>query len=164
MPVKIKKEKMKPLNKKYRIAVIIGMVIAIAFAIFFSCLLAGMTAQHEAPAIVMFCVFCVYLADVLVNFVLGIRTYIKEDNTAVLLQSVMIFANIIFCLLNLKTFLMLLLVVLKKHDAVFKLLDGKTYLEYITTQYGNWVCLIIGVVISMILGVLAILELARNKK
>lgn len=164
MPITLKKEKMKPCNIRFRIAAIAGLGITVIFSVLFGIFVEKIAMGDKNSVIVIAVFFFLYLASCVVSMILGVKTYLREDNGAVLFQSVLLFAPIIFCIMNLKTALLMILVVFDKDSAAIKLLGDHSYFEYISTQYSSWICLMIGLVVTMVIGILAVVTLLKNKK
>ena len=164
MPIQLRKEKMKPWHIKFRILGIVMLFMSVLFSILFGMYVEKIALGVKTPVIVVCVVFCLYFISCVVTSVLGIMTYVKEDNLPVLVQGILTCAPVIFCLINAKTALLMILVVFNKDDFAVKILGDQNYYQYISTQYSHWVCLLIGLVVSMVIGVLSIVTFMKNKK
>ena len=79
-------------------------------------------------------------------------------------QSILVFASIVACVLNLRFGLIMLFSAYKLNSASSSLIGSQTYTEFISSQYTNWICIVVGTVITIVIGILGIIKLVKNKK
>ena len=162
MPIQLRKEKMKPWNIRFRKFAIVMLVFSVIFAISFGFLVEKIVAGYKQPVIIGAVTFFLYFISCIITAVIGIITYVREDNVSVLVQGIATCAPVIFNILNTKMVIIMLCSVFNKDNIVKKLLGEQNYYQFISTQYPYWVCILIGIVISMIIGVLAIVTFMKN--
>lgn len=164
MPIQLKKEKMKLNNVYFRFSAVLAMAMALIFAVVFGLNVKAMGEGVKKSVILTSVFFVLYFASIVFMVVRGILTYVREDNGAVLFQSIVGIFPIISCFMNLRTVIIMLLIEFNKDDAVMSLIGDKGYYHYISTQYSSWVCLLAGIVVTSVIGILAIVVLLKNKK
>ena len=165
MPKQIKKPKIKPVDKKFRIAAVAGMIMSLLFlAAIFSLIKVIVDTEGKLPTTVLFAAYILYFASCVATLVCGVRAYSKEDNFTDLFQSILVFASIVSCVLNLRFSLIMLFSAYKLNGASSTLIGSQTYTEFISSQYTNWICIVVGTVITIVVGILGIVKLAKNKK
>lgn len=163
MPKQIKKEIIKPYDKKYRISAVAGMGITTIFTVAVIVLMKKLVeTEGKLPAVLLFCAYVLYIISCSVSLFFGIKAYLKEDNTADLFQSFFEIYALIACTMNMR-FMFILLFSAFKLNAADSLLGSQTQSEFIKTQYVCWVCMAAAAAVTFILGILAVIKLAKNK-
>lgn len=163
MPIRIKKPEFKPYDKKYRIFTVTAMITAIVFAGALIGLMGTIVkSESKVASLALFAAYILYFAASVLAFAGGVRCYGKEDNLGVLAQSVFHLAVIIFCFMNLRFALILIFSALGADSAAEALRGAQTYTEFISTQYVNWVCLMAGVLCTIVVGIFGIVRLAKK--
>lgn len=165
MPIKIKKPQIKPCEVKYRKSAIGAMIMTLIFAAALICLMGTIVnTASKIAAVGLIVAYALYFASCTVSLVLGVNAYRKEDNFPVLCQSAFFLAAVVFCVMNLRFALMLIFSAFELENAAQTLAGSQSYSEFISTQYSNWVCIIIGLVLTVITGICGIVKLASAKK
>lgn len=164
MPKQIKKESMKPCDRKYRICAVAGMAVSVVFAPIAIILLKNLVeTEGKVAATLLFAAYWIYLISCVISLVFGVKAYTKEDNVADLFQGLFEVYAIIACFMNMRFMFVMLFSAFESHWAD-ALLGSLTESEFITSQFASWVCLAIAVVVTFVLGILAIVKLANNRK
>ena len=141
MPKQIKKEQIKKSELLYRKWSVAGLAAA---AVFMGCMAGLMsmivkTEGAKVPTIVLFAAFIIYTAVSVVCAVLGVKSYVKDDCGVCLFQGIVHIYSVIACVMNVR-------------------------IEFIQSQYASWICLAVATLFSVILGILAVVWLVKNKK
>ncbi len=165
MPIKIKKPQIKPCEIKYRKSAIGAMIMTMIFAAALIFLMGTIVNNaNKLAAVGLIAAYALYFAACVTSLVLGVNAYRKEDNFPVLCQCAFFLAAVIFCIMNLRFALMLIFSAFDLEDAAQALAGSQAYSEFITTQYSNWVCIIIGLILTVITGICGIVKLVSAKK
>lgn len=165
MPIKIKKPEVKSGEIKYRKSTVGTMIMTVIFAAALILLMRTIVnSANKAAAVGLIGAYVLYFAACIVSLVLGVNAYRKEDNFPVLCQSVFYLASSIFCIMNLRFSLMLIFSAFELENAAKALAGSQSYTEFISTQYSNWVCIIIGLVLTLIIGIFGIVKLVSSRK
>ena len=152
MPKQIKKEQI-----KWSVA---GLAAA---AVFMGCMAGLMsmivkTEGAKVPTIVLFAAFVIYTAVSVVCAVLGVKSYVKDDCGVCLFQGIVHIYSVIACVMNVRMAFIIL------QSGVDTLIGSQSQNEFIQSQYASWICLAIATLFSVVLGILAVVWLVKNKK
>lgn len=166
MPKQIKKEEMKSSDRAYRRWAVAGLISAAAFMGALAGLIGIITRTEgdKAPTTVLFALYAVYTAVSVISAVKGIMSYVREDVTACLFQGLLNTFSVIACAMNMRMAFIILLSAYHAEDTADKLIGSQTQTEFVQSQYASWICLSIAVLISIIIGILGIVKLAKNRK
>lgn len=166
MPITIKKPPFKPCDRTYRKWTAVSMIGAVLLTAALTVFVRTVIRNNDAGAVVtclteaaylMFLTSCVGAACT------GIKTYVKEDNGTVLLQSLVYVLTVIFCLLNFRFLLASTLSALGAKNAADKLIGSQSYADFIAGNYAYWVCLGIGIFAAFLLGIFGTSKLISNR-
>lgn len=164
MPKKIKKPAFLPCEKRYRISTIVTLGTSMLFSVLLGGLMNMLLKKESILAgIIIFAGYILFLAAGAVSLTLGVRCYIKEDNTAVLGQSAFFLAQVIICLMNLRFALVLLFSALNLDSAASALKGSASYTEFVQSQYTNWVCLAAAMLLMIVTGIFGMARLIKVK-
>lgn len=163
MPKQIKKNVLRKGEKKSRIAAVVSMVCALAFAVVVIILLPSLT-EDESPvkAAIITAGFVIFTASCVVHLVLSFICYKREMNFTALFQGIVSSLSTFFCLVNFRFMTVLLLSGLKLDSAAESLVGDMTMTEFVSSQTSGWVCMIIAAVAMIVLGILGITRLAKR--
>lgn len=166
MPKQIKKEEMKKSDRAYRKWAVAGLISSVAFMGALAGLIGLITKTNgdKAPTTVLFSLYAVYTAVSVISAVKGIMSYVREDVTVCLFQGLLNAFSAIACIMNLRMAFIILLSAYHAEDMANKLIGSQTQTEFVQTQYANWICLSVAVLISIIIGILGIVKLTKNRK
>lgn len=155
MPITIKKPEFKPLDKKYRKWTVVTAFFSFALTVVLFVFLrrTGEAISHNM-CMMIFSAYGLFLLSGMVTLKKAIDTYRYENNMPALFQSLLYAAIVVFCLLNLRFAVILLMKGLDKEDTAQKMLGSQEYKEFVLAQYSSWMCMLAGMTISMILGLL----------
>ena len=166
MPKQIKKEQIKKSELLYRKWAVAGLAAA---AVFMGCMAGLMsmivkTEGAKVPTIVLFATFIIYTAVSVVCAVLGVKSYVKDDCGVCLFQGIVHIYSVIACVMNVRMAFIILFSALGSQSGVDTLIGSQSQNEFIQSQYASWICLAIATLFSVILGILAVVWLVKNKK
>lgn len=166
MPKQIKKEQIKKSELLYRKWSVAGLAAA---AVFMGCMAGLMsmivkTEGAKVPTIVLFAVFIIYMAVSVVCAVLGVKSYVKDDCGVCLFQGIVHIYSVIACIMNVRMAFIILFSALGSQSGVDTLIGSQSQNEFIQSQYASWICLAIATLFSVVLGILAVVWLVKNKK
>ena len=166
MPKQIKKEQIKKSELLYRKWSVAGLAAA---AVFMGCMAGLMsmivkTEGAKVPTIVLFAAFIIYTAVSVVCAVLGVKSYVKDDCGVCLFQGIVHIYSVIACVMNVRMAFIILFSALGSRSGVDTLIGSQSQNEFIQSQYASWICLAIATLFSVILGILAVVWLVKNKK
>lgn len=164
MPITIKRPEFKKLDKKYRKWTVITAMISFALTVLLFFVLRNINSEstNTAACTALFSVYAVFFLSSLVTLKKGIDTYRLENNMSALFQSLLYAAVIVFCLMNMPFALVLLFEGIGNIDIAARIMGTQSYKEFITGQYYNWICMLIGMTLAMVIGVLGGHKLATN--
>lgn len=111
-----------------------------------------------------FAVFIIYMAVSVVCAVLGVKSYVKDDCGVCLFQGIVHIYSVIACIMNVRMAFIILFSALGSQSGVDTLIGSQSQNEFIQSQYASWICLAIATLFSVILGILAVVWLVKNKK
>ena len=162
MPKQIKKEQIKKSELLYRKWSVAGLAAA---AVFMGCMAGLMsmivkTDGAKVPTIVLFAAFIIYTAVSVVCAVLGVKSYVKDDCGVCLFQGIVHIYSVIACIMNVRMAFIILFSALGSQSGVDTLIGSQSH----CSQYASWICLAIATLFSVILGILAVVWLVKNKK
>ena len=109
-------------------------------------------------------VFIIYTAVSVVCAVLGVKSYVKDDCGVCLFQGIVHIYSVIACVMNVRMAFIILFSALGSQSGVDTLIGSQSQNEFIQSQYASWICLAIATLFSVILGILAVVWLVKNKK
>ena len=140
-----------------------------AAAVFMGCMAGLMsmivkTEGAKVPTIVLFAAFIIYTAVSVVCAVLGVKSYVKDDCGVCLFQGIVHIYSVIACVMNVRMAFIILFSALGSRSGVDTLIGSQSQNEFIQSQYASWICLAIATLFSVILGILAVVWLVKNKK
>lgn len=175
MPIQIKKPQFKPCDRTYRRSAAVTMAVTVVFAaalIFLMRIIVGaanMDAEDfplkvKLSAAGLFAVYILYFVSCVTSLALGVRAYRREDNVRVLAQSAFFLAASVFCLMNLQLALAVVFSAFDLDEAARKVTGAQTYGDFVQGQFASWVCLIAGMVGTLVTGILAVVTLKNNRK
>lgn len=165
MPIQIKKPEFKKFDKKYRISCLISLGAAVLFMAALIGLMGKISNEADKLAsTLLFAAYILLFGCCFYSMYRGVKAYTAEDNTADLFQCAFFLAAIIFCFMNLRFALILIFSAYGLNSAADSLRGEQTYSEFISTQYSNWVCMIIGCVLIIIAGIFAAVKLIKYRK
>ena len=72
--------------------------------------------------------------------------------------------SVIACVMNVRMAFIILFSALGSRSGVDTLIGSQSQNEFIQSQYASWICLAIATLFSVILGILAVVWLVKNKK
>ena len=161
MPKQIKKEQIKKSELIYRKWSVAGLAAA-AMAGLMSLIVK--TEGAKVPTIVLFAAFIIYTAVSVVCAVLGVKSYVKDDCGVCLFQGIVHIYSVIACVMNVRMAFIILFSALGSQSGVDTLIGSQSQNEFIQSQYASWICLAIATLFSVVLGILAVVWLVKNKK
>ncbi|WP_124100786.1 hypothetical protein [Ruminococcus sp. Marseille-P6503] len=163
MPKQIKKDVLQKGDKKSRVAAVVSMICAFAFAAAVIALMPSLV-KDESPvkASVITAGFAVFTASCIVHAALAFLCYKREGNFTVLFQGVVSLLSALLCLINFRFMAVLLLSGLKMDSAARKLVGDQTMTEFVGSQTSGWVCMVVSAAAMIILGILGIIRLAKR--
>ena len=166
MPKQIKKEQVKRSELLYRKWAVAGLGAA---AVFMGCIAGLMsiivkTDGAKIPTAILFAVFVIYAAVSVACAVTGVKSYVKDDCGVCLFQGIVHIYSIIACVMNVRMAFIILFSAFGSQSAVDTLIGSQSQNEFIQSQYASWICLALATLFSVILGILAVVRLVKNKK
>lgn len=163
MPKQIKKDILQKGDKKSRIAAVVSMICAFAFAAAVIALMPSLIKDESAvKASVITVGFAVFTASCAVHSVLSFLCYKREENFTALFQGIISLLSALLCLINFRFMAVLLLSALKMDSAALKLVGDQTMTEFVSSQASGWMCMVISAAAMIILGILGIIRLAKK--
>lgn len=81
-----------------------------------------------------------------------------------LFQGIVHIYSVIACVMNVRMAFIILFSALGSQSGVDTLIGSQSQNEFIQSQYASWICLAIATLFSVILGILAVVWLVKNKK
>ena len=81
-----------------------------------------------------------------------------------LFQGIVHIYSVIACVMNVRMAFIILFSALGSQSGVDTLIGSQSQNEFIQSQYASWICLAIATLFSVILGILAVVRLVKNKK
>lgn len=163
MPITIKKPEFKRFDKMYRKWAVVTALFSLALTVMLFVILRNISDDTSpAASVALFTVYALFTVSGMVTLKKAIDAYRFENNVAALLQSVLYCAVTVFCMMNLPFALVLLFEGIGKTDLSVKILGTRNYKEFIADQYYNWMCMLVGMALAMVLGVLGGHKLASN--
>lgn len=165
MPKQIKKPKLKPYDRKYRKSVV-GMLIAtvIFLGALFGLIKIITDTEGKLVTTILFGAYILYIAACGVSLTYAVKAYKNEDNFNTLFQGFFITAALVFCAMNLRFAFVMLFSAYNLDELASKLMGTATSTEFVSTQYMCWICMLIGTLLTIILGILGIVKLAKNRE
>lgn len=166
MPKQIKKEQIKKSELLYRKWSVAGLAAA---AVFMGCMAGLMSMIMNAAKSTIVgtfapSVFTIYTAVSVVCAVLGVKSYVKDDCGVCLFQGIVHIYSVIACVMNVRMAFIILFSALGSQSGVDTLIGSQSQNEFIQSQYASWICLAIATLFSVVLGILAVVWLVKNKK
>jgi hypothetical protein len=161
MPIQIKKPAFGKYDKKYRKSCVISMFTAILFVALLIILMGKITSDaSKVASAVLFGAYLLFFASGFYSIFCGVRAYNKEDNVTDLFQCIFFLAAVVFCFMNLRMAVVLISTAFGFENLADTLKGSSlTYSEFVATQYDNWVCMIIGCVLSVVMGIFGAVKL-----
>lgn len=164
MPITIKKPEFKPLDKKYRKWTVATGVFSFALTVILFVFLKKTNNElGKTVCVTIFSAYALFFLSGMVTLKKAIDTYRYENNMPALFQSLLYAAIVVFCLLNLRSAAVLLLEGLGREETAKKMIGSQDYKEYILAQYSSWMCMLSGMTLAMILGVLGGYKLTTHR-
>lgn len=164
MPIQIKKDKLKPLDKRYRKSTVVCAVFSLIFLIAIFSLMGKISGNGgKLPVTVFFLTYISYAVSCIVTLVFGVRAYQKEDNFTDLFQCLFYTASIIFCIIIFRFMLCILLAGYGQNALVSSILGSMAHTQFFVSQFYSLIFVIIGILLTFILGVLSIVKLVKDK-
>lgn len=79
-------------------------------------------------------------------------------------QGIVHIYSVIACVMNVRMAFIILFSALGSQSGVDTLIGSQSQNEFIQSQYASWICLAIATLFSVVLGILAVVWLVKNKK
>ena len=164
MPITIKRPSLKPREISFCKSTTVCMFISVCFAAaLFLCMNRIVDTEDKLLTVIVFSLFAVYMVCCIFCTVKGASAYKYEDSMSALGKSIVYAANVIFCLMNLRFALALLLSAFGAADAVDKIVGSDGKQAFIIAQYIPWMCLLSGMLLDVFLGIFGTFKLLKNK-
>lgn len=165
MPIQIKKLQIKPYDKKYNKSLIGLLMMTIVFlGSLFGLIKIITDTEGKLVTTILFASYVLYIVANFVSLTYAIKAYKREDNFSDLFQGLFIVATIVFCCLNLKFAVVMLFSAYNLDSYAQSLMGSATSTEFISTQYNCWICMLIGNLFTIVLGIIGIIKLAKHRK
>ncbi|WP_295213186.1 hypothetical protein [Ruminococcus sp.] len=165
MPKQIKAEKMKKSERSYRKWACAGLFGSVAFMGALGGLINYIIKTEKVlPTAIVFGLFIVYAFLCVMCAVKGIMGYVNDDIGVCLGQGIINVFCSVACIMNFRMALIMLLAACKADNAVSNLIGSQTQTEFVQSQYASWIFLAFATLVSIILGILAMVKLSKNKE
>ena len=164
MPIRIKKPRLKPIEKSFCITNIVCACIAMCFSVaLFTCMNKIVDTQSVPLTLVVFILYILFFACCVVCIIKGAAAYRREDSMPALGKTIIYAAEIIICLMNLRFAIALLLAALGMDSAVTKI-TGEDHNEFIKGQYIPWLSMLVGLMLTLMISVFSTWKLLKDRK
>ena len=164
MPIQIKIDRLKPLDKRYRKSAMICAVISLVFLIAIFALLGKIAKSgQKLPVTVFFLSYFLYAVSCTVTLVFGVKAYHKEDNFTVLFQCLFYTISIILCIIIFRFMLCVLLASYGKESLVSNIMGSTSRTQFFVSQFYVFIFLIVALILTFILGTLSLVKIIKDK-